>query len=336
VIPHLDIHVAEQSQVGEARRAASRLCLTHGFDETARGRVALLVTELGTNLARHATGGRLLMDCSASADGLQFEILSIDSGPGMADVGRCLRDGYSSGNTPGTGFGAVQRLSTDFSVFSVAGKGTVILSRVWVPALGAPNPAPVASRFAYAGICLAAPFEDVSGDAWQFRVTGDTAMLALADGLGHGPLAADAAGVAIAAFERSTGSPAQVLEQAHAAMRSTRGAAMAVARLDATAGTLDFAGAGNIAGRVVSGIVDRSLMSQNGTLGLQIRKIQDLTLAWPAHALVILHSDGLTSRWKLDEAPGLIQCDPAVIAGWLIREHTRGQDDVAVVVVKRA
>jgi len=336
VTPHLDIHVAEQSQVGEARRAAARLCAAHGLDETTRGRVALLVTELGTNLARHAKGGRLLMDCCASAEGFRFEILSIDSGPGMADVGRCLRDGYSSGNTPGTGFGAVQRLSTDFSVFSAPGKGTVILSRVWAPIPLAPNPAPTPPRFAYAGICLAAPGEDVSGDAWQIRVSADTARIAMVDGLGHGPLAAEAASVAIATFAASTGSPAQVLEQAHAQMRSTRGAAMAVARLDATAGTLDFAGAGNIAGRVISGIADRSLMSQNGTLGLQIRRIQDLALEWPRHALVILHSDGLTSRWKLDEAPGLIQCDPAVIAGWLIREHTRGQDDVTVVVVKRA
>jgi len=80
---------------------------------------------------------------------------------------------------------------------------------------------------------------------------------------------------------------------------------------------------------------DRSLMSQNGTLGVQIQKIQDVAHAWPMHALIILHSDGLTSRWKLDEAPGLIQCDPAVVAGWLIREHTRGWDDVTVVVVKR-
>jgi hypothetical protein len=98
---------------------------------------------------------------------------------------------------------------------------------------------------------------------------------------------------------------------------------------------LDFAGAGNVAGRMISGVDDRSLMSQNGTLGVQIHKIQDVAHAWPMHALIILHSDGLTSRWKLDEAPGLIQCDPAVVAGWLIREHTRGWDDVTVVVVKR-
>jgi anti-sigma regulatory factor (Ser/Thr protein kinase) len=321
--------------VGEARRAALRLCLTQGFDETASGRIALLVTELGTNLARHAKSGRLLIGCHAAGDACHVEILSIDSGPGMADVGRCLRDGYSSGNTPGTGFGAVQRLSTDFSVFSRPGKGTVILSRVRVTNGAASAGVKTPSRFAYAGICLAAPGEVVSGDAWDIRIVGDQARVALADGLGHGPGAAEAAEAGMAAFRRSTGSPSEVLEQAHPTMRSTRGAAMAVARIDASAGTLDFAGAGNIAGRMISGVEDRSLMSQLGTVGLQIRKIQDVAYAWPTHALIVLHSDGLTSHWKLDDAPGLIQCDPAVVAGWLIREHTRGRDDVTVVVVKR-
>jgi hypothetical protein len=127
-----------------------------------------------------------------------------------------------------------------------------------------------------------------------------------------------------------------VLEQAHPQMRSTRGAAVALAEIDATAGTLRFAGAGNIAGRMISGVEDRSLMSQHGTLGLQIRKIQDIDYAWSPHALIILHSDGLTSRWSLGDAPGLLQCDPAVVAGWLVREHTRGRDDVTVVVVRRA
>jgi anti-sigma regulatory factor (Ser/Thr protein kinase) len=331
VVPHIDVHVTEHSQVGAARRAALRLGLTHGLDEAMCGRIALLVTELGTNLARHATGGRLLIGCGPAAGGLRFEILSIDRGPGMADVNRCLRDGYSSSSTPGTGFGAVRRLSDEFSVFSEVGKGTVILSRV-----GVPGPAAPPARFAYAGVCLAAPGETVSGDAWEIRVAGDEARVALADGLGHGPVAALAADVAMAAFRQSTGSPAEVLEHAHPSMRPTRGAAMAVACLDASGDSLTFAGAGNIAGRVISGIGDRSLMSQHGTLGLQIRRMHDVAYPWPGHALVILHSDGLTSRWKLDDVGALLQCDPAVIAGWLVREHTRGPDDVTVVVVRRS
>ena len=336
MIPHLDIPITEQSQVGEARRAANRLATDHDLDETVRGRVAIVVTELGNNLWRHAQQGRLLVGCRKSDDGCQLEVIAIDSGPGMADVARCLRDGYSSGGTPGTGLGAVQRLSTDFSVFSSPGKGTVILSRTWVPSPNAPGAVSFRARFAHAGICLAAPGETISGDAWDVRLDGDgKAAVIVADGLGHGPVAAEAAAEAVRAFGTLRGSPATVLERAHPSLRSTRGAAVSIVELDANAGTIVYAGAGNISGRMISGVEDRSLMSQHGTLGLQIRKLQDVSYAWPDHSIVVLHSDGLATRWTLKEVGGLLQCDPAVIAGWLLRDYTRGHDDVTIVVLKR-
>ena len=336
MIPHLDIPVSEQSQVGEARRAANRLATDHDLDETARGRVAIVVTELGNNLWRHAQKGRLLIGCRKSDEGCQLEVIAIDSGPGMADVARCLRDGYSSGGTPGTGLGAVQRLSTDFSVFSSPGKGTVILSRTWVPSASAPAARSFRARFAHAAICLAAPGETISGDAWDIRLDGDgKAAVIVADGLGHGPVAAEAAAEALKAFGTLRGSPAAVLERAHPALRSTRGAAVAIAELYADAGTVVYAGAGNISGRLISGIEDRSLMSQHGTLGVAIRRLQDVSYPWPDHSIVVLHSDGLLTRWNLKDVGGLLQCDPAVIAGWLLRDFTRGHDDVTIVVLKR-
>ena len=334
MIPHLDIAVSESSQVGEARRAASRLAADHDLDETAVGRIAIIVTELGNNLARHATKGRLLIGCRKTDEGCQLEVISIDSGPGM-DVARCLRDGFSSGGTPGTGLGAVQRLSTDFSAFSAPDKGSVILSRTWVPSAarsGAPSPR---ARFAHAGICLAAPGETVSGDAWDIRIEDGKATVIVADGLGHGPVAAEAAAEALKAFGTLRGSPASVLERAHPALRTTRGAAVSIVELDANAGTLVYAGAGNISGRTISGIEDRSLMSQHGTLGVQIRRLHDVAYAWPDHSIVVLHSDGLLTRWNLKDVGGLLQCDPAVVAGWLLRDFTRGHDDVTVVVLKR-
>ena len=332
--PHLDIPVSEQTQVGEARRAATRLATDHDLDETAVGRIAIIVTELGNNLWRHAQKGRLLIGCRKGDEGCQLEVLSVDSGPGM-DVSRCLRDGYSSGGTAGTGLGAVQRLSTDFSVFSVSGTGTVILSRTWVPSLSAPPASSPRLGFSHAGICLAAPGEFVSGDAWDIRIVDGHATVIVADGLGHGPVAAEAADEAIKGFAKAAGTPAAMLERLHPLLRSTRGAAVAIAAVDAKSGTVTYAGAGNIAGRMISGVEDRTLMSQHGTLGVQMRKLQDISYVWPDHALLVMHSDGLATRWNLKDVGGLLQCDPAVIAGWLLREHTRGHDDVTVVVVKR-
>lgn len=315
--------VDDASQVGEVRRAAQQLAQSLGFDEAAAGRVALGVTELGTNLARHAGGGALLL----GVDGSAIELLSLDSGPGM-DVQRCLQDGFSTAGSAGTGLGAVKRLADRFDAFSMVGRGAVVSAR-----FGAAAPV---MGFRVAGLGLAAPGEEVSGDGWGLRVDDQRLQVMLADGLGHGPSAAEAADLALALFQRATAaSPAALLEDAHASLRSTRGAAVTLVSLPAGGGSLVLAGAGNVMGRLISGVSDRSLLAQHGTLGVQIRRLQDVVHDWPEHAILVLHSDGIISRWSLGDALGLLRCEPMVIAGWILRDHCRGRDDATVVVVRR-
>ena len=219
------------------------------------------------------------------------------------------------------------------------GKGSVLYAQLNPVAEAIPKPSPKAGGFSVAGINLAAPGESVSGDGWHVRVEEGRAAVMLADGLGHGPDAAEASDAALKSLINAGSvavSPSQTLERAHHGMRATRGAAVALAVLDAQAGTLKFSGVGNICGRILSGVEDRSLMSQHGTVGHQFRNPQDIEYAWGAHAFVILHSDGLATRWSLAETPGLLNCEPAVMAGWLLREHMRGRDDATVVVLRRA
>jgi anti-sigma regulatory factor (Ser/Thr protein kinase) len=333
VTPYLAIAVSEQNQVGEARRLAAGLAHEMAFDPTASGRLALVVTELATNLARHAQRGRMLLGSRTCGRQPCVDVLSLDHGPGMADVNRCMKDGFSTAGTAGTGLGAVQRLADAFSVFSAPGQGTVVAARVDA----APGPAPVpAAQFEVAGICLAAPGETTCGDAWDVSLHDGRARIMVADGLGHGPVAAQASDAAIKTFRTVSTTPAAVLEHAHEDMRSTRGAAVAMAELDPRAATVTFVGAGNIAGRIISGVQDRSLLSQHGTLGVQIRRLNEAVYDWPEHSLLILHSDGIISRWNLADVPGLLRSDPAVVAGWLIRDYCRGRDDATVVVVRRA
>lgn len=320
--------VDDASQVGEVRRAAQLLAAEAGFDATAAGRLALGVTELGTNLVRHAGGGALLL----GLDGAAVELLSLDTGPGM-DVERCLQDGYSTAGSAGTGLGAVRRMANRFSAFSLPRRGAVVSARFEA---AAPSPGPRPRGLAIAGLVLPAPREGVSGDGWGLRVQDGRTLLMLADGLGHGPDAAKASDQALALLERSNATqPAALLEAAHPSMHSTRGAAVAVVAIEAALDRLAFAGVGNIAGRLVSGIGERSLMSQPGTLGLQMRRVQDVVHDWPEHAILVLYSDGIVSRWSLADAAGLLQCEPMVIAGWIMRDHCRGRDDATVVVVRR-
>ncbi len=335
---HQVFDVDEASQVGEARRGSVLMAGRLELDEDACGRLAIVVTELGTNLARHARGGRLLVAPRAGPAGDGIEVLAVDSGPGMADVEHCLRDGVTTSSTPGTGLGAVRRLSDEFAAFSATPGGTVMLARIASRGFATRRPVAdgrTAPRFSYGAVSVPAIGETRCGDDWALVQRDGLASVLVVDGLGHGPEAETAAQACVAAFaEAPFEAPCDILARAHAGMRATRGAAAAIARLDADARSVTFCGAGNIATRLTSGIVDRSFLCQHGTLGLQLMPLQDVSAAWPDHALLVMNSDGLTGRWNLRKTPGLLQCDPALIAAWLIRDHIGGRDDATVIVVR--
>ncbi|HEU0079988.1 MAG TPA: anti-sigma regulatory factor, partial [Longimicrobiaceae bacterium] len=159
----LYLPVTEPSEAGEARRRVQYLAASLGMDDTDTGRAALVATELAGNLVKHAArGGHLLAQPAAWSGGKGVEILSLDAGPGMANVARCLRDGFSTAGSPGTGMGAVSRMADEFDVHSAAGVGTVLAARVWA---GGRRDSPAAGP-AYAGISLPKPGQEVCGDAW--------------------------------------------------------------------------------------------------------------------------------------------------------------------------
>jgi anti-sigma regulatory factor (Ser/Thr protein kinase) len=119
----ISLIVNDESQVAEARRETTTIARQQGFDEVDSGRVALVVTELATNLVKHASGGEILVgiDGEGGRDGVQ--IVALDKGRGIANVQACLADGYSSAGTAGNGLGAVTRLSTAVDIASWLGVG---------------------------------------------------------------------------------------------------------------------------------------------------------------------------------------------------------------------
>jgi len=330
----VSLAVTEQSQVAEARRVATSMAGRIGFDETERGAVAILVTEAAKNIVLHARTGELIVRALLCQGTPGLELIALDRGPGMIDVGRCLTDGYSTAGTPGTGMGALRRLSSAFDVHSLPGIGTAVLARVWAQDRRLGNPIPTRPCGA---LSLPMPGEEVCGDAWAWTERDGRTLVAVIDGLGHGPDAAAASRAAVQVVrEHAAIAPAEILQLAHGALRSTRGAAMAVAEVDAARGVIRFAGVGNISATVVAGGESRSLMSHNGTVGHQVRRFQELEYPWPAGALLIMHSDGLATQWRLDQYPGILGRDPDLIAGVLYRDHKRGRDDVTVLVLRRA
>jgi anti-sigma regulatory factor (Ser/Thr protein kinase) len=317
------IPIQDSSQVALARRTANELASVAGLDEQRRSAVNVVTVELANNILQHAGTGQLQFQYIQTTGA--FDIMAVDHGAGMINVERCLEDGYSTASTPGLGLGAVRRFATRFGAFSAPNRTTVVTARM-------------AERKAepdFSVICTAIHGETLSGDGWS--VSEDGRSFCVVDGLGHGMLAADAARTAVEIFQKHPeASPGAALERMHAAMRSTRGAAGAVARINPETGTVDFAGIGNISCMLMGDAKSQSLVSHNGTLGHQFRRVQQFSYPYSRRDLLLMHSDGLTTHSKLGIPAALLSQPPNVIVPFLFSEQVRGRDDATLLVNRLA
>ena len=327
------VSLSDFSSTAEARRAGARMASLLGLNEKKSGETAIVITEAARNAVVYGGGGQLLLSGIKSKNETRMEIVALDRGPGIADLPRALQDGYSTGGTPGTGLGAIKRMADAFDVFSNA-KGTAIFARI---EQSENEQRSHKSSVELAGLVSPIAGETASGDNLAWEINGDRCIVMMADGLGHGIQAAQAADEAVRVFRaHSSESPASLISRVHDALKKTRGAAGAIAEVRTLAGTLTYAGVGNISGSILSNTLSRSLVSHNGTLGHVMARVQEFKVEWPKDGVLVMHSDGLQSRWDLARYPGLLARQPGLIAGVLLRDFRRERDDASVLVLKGA
>jgi anti-sigma regulatory factor (Ser/Thr protein kinase) len=319
------ITVEDASAVASCRAAAAALAGTPEFPANRADQLALAVTEAASNLHKHAQAGALLVRACWHAGQSGVEVVTVDGGPGFRDVSAAMRDGHSSAGTLGIGLGAIRRLADFCDVYSVAGHGSALIARFWpVPAEYSPE---------CAGLTRPIIGEIECGDGFAAVRTGEALTAILCDGLGHGPLAAKAAGDALqAVLEDPAEEPAVLLERVHRRLATTRGGAVGIVRV--TGGQARFAGLGNVAAWILAAGERSGMLSVPGIAGHQARTIRQFGYQLPAGAAVVLHSDGLTSRWDIRALPGLENRDPLVIAAELLAEAGVHRDDAGILVLK--
>jgi anti-sigma regulatory factor (Ser/Thr protein kinase) len=323
--------IDDPSRVAESRRTATLIAQRQGLSEEVATKASIVASELASNLLKHARQGNLQISDLTAQGEAGVEILSLDRGPGISKASESFRDGHSTAGTLGTGLGAVLRLSDEFDFDSQTGKGTVLVSRIRgaVPAKTCPG-------FVVGAISRPVQGETACGDAWAIRREGNAVLMMVADGLGHGVLAEDASRAAVDAFHRaSEQDPAALVETMHRALKGTRGAAVAVAKIEFDAKRVRFAGLGNIAGVLVTPAKTHPMVSHNGTAGHEARRIGEFEYPWTEESLVVMHSDGLSSNWQASAFPGFFRHHPAVISALLYREAGRERDDACVVAGRR-
>jgi anti-sigma regulatory factor (Ser/Thr protein kinase) len=334
------IAVHEMSQAGQVRRAAAVLAERMGFDAEDTGRVGLVATEAATNLVKHAQGGEIVLSTVQEPETRAVEIVALDHGPGIRDMANAMRDGFSTVGSLGGGLGAIRRNSSCFDLYS-GDSGTILFARV-----GPPGEPPIEGSLKAAvggaggtievgAVQVPCPGEEVSGDSWAVAHTPDRTSVLVVDGLGHGAEAHEAAALASRVFAlHAEESPASILQRIHESLRSTRGAAGAVLKLDFRERSALFAGIGNISASVRANGESRSMVSHHGVLGHSVRKFHEFLYPWPSRSLVVLHTDGIGTHWDLARYPGLEQRRPALIAAALYRDFTRGRDDATVIALR--
>ena len=167
-------------RAGWALKEAARA----GFDETDAARVALVATELATNVLKHARTGEIHLAVVPGVGARGVELIAVDRGPGF-NLADCLPDGFSTGGTRGEGLGAVKRAADLLDMYADH-RGSVLLARLYP------------KGFSRADIRFGASHhplhtETVSGDGWAMSLSDEVISAMVVDGLGHGPLAHAAA-----------------------------------------------------------------------------------------------------------------------------------------------
>ncbi|MEW9551591.1 SpoIIE family protein phosphatase [Nonomuraea sp. NPDC050783] len=323
------IRVEDASAIGATRRAATALAEACGFDEHDRGRVAVAVSEAASNLVKHAVEGTMLIRPHPEADAA-VEVIALDKGPGIRDLTRAVRDGYSTTGTLGLGLGGITRMASVHEVYSLPGRGTVV--SMCFTATDEPPP-----PLRMSGLTRPIGEEVVCGDAFAYVEDGGTAVGLLCDGLGHGVAAAAASREAVRVFQDHHDLPVtQLLERIHRALAGTRGGAVAIARLDRERGLVRYGGLGNISGWIVHGEGRQGMVSMPGIAGHQRSRLREYEYALPPRALLVLHSDGLSDRWDVASFPGLPARSPVVVAATLLRDAGTRRDDATVLAMRTA
>jgi anti-sigma regulatory factor (Ser/Thr protein kinase) len=324
------LSMTDAGSVGTARRAATSLATEVGLHTNRTADLAIVATELATNVVRHAVEGSVLVRPLRRGGRAGVQMVAVDKGPGLRDLEQSTRDGHSTYGSLGIGLGAVIRKATEFDAHSLVGMGTVMAATVF-PAGSAPADEGIS------GLTRPMAGETVCGDGYTVRARGDRTELMLCDGLGHGPLAAFAAQAAVAAFHDAPDGPLAVLEHLHRSLRRTRGAVVTVVSLDPNTAIARYAGLGNVFGAISDGSRRHIMAPQPGIAGdghhAAIRVVE---VPLPGGAVVVLHSDGLRDAWSLTTYPGLAAHGAVLVAATLLRDFGVRRDDAAVLVAKVA
>ncbi len=320
--------IVDQASVSVLREDVRAAAAAAGFDITGAGELAIVATELATNQLRYAKAGRVTVERIERNGVLGVELVAVDRGEGIADPTAALHGVPRTEGSLGIGISSVQRLTDEVDLDVRGGEGTCVRARKFARRVGRRREVGVVGR--------PFPGEPRSGDDAWFGRRGDRLVLALADGLGHGGDAREAATRAIQVVVANDAPPRELCVLANAATEGTRGTVLTVIEIDERERRLRISGGGNVMTHVVGPGGTRILSTPSIVLGKPQKHpafvVEELDL--DPHDAVVMFTDGISARARLDVREGVFHSHPLGIADHMLRTFGRSNDDALVVVAR--
>jgi anti-sigma regulatory factor (Ser/Thr protein kinase) len=331
---HVSFSIEERSYLAILKREVHHLGVQSGLNEKRVAELDIVVAELGSNIIKHGKGGEVLVMLSGDPTPA-IEIIGIDNGPGISNIGRMMQDGMSTTKTLGQGLGAMQRLSDFLQIYSVKGWGTITLMRFYLKPPASP---PVKPGPEIRTLLLCKPGEKMCGDGYFINTDRAGIRVFLGDGLGHGPEAFNAVTAAINSFRYCMITDlGDVLRDIHTDVKKTRGLVGSIANYNFKTRSWRLCGVGNIHTRIWTAAVAKTYLPYNGIIGHNMpRTINEQVIPHDegTEQITLLCSDGIRTRWDMNKYPAIFRYDMTIMAAAIYKDHARKTDDMSIVIIK--
>ena len=332
--------ISEQGDLSRAVRTAREEAIAAGFTTDISEEIALVVSELTSNLLKHAEGGRLIISHLNQVNNAILRIDAINKNRVFNNLENALRDGYSTTKSLGFGLGTVNRLMDTIEILASDTGETVVRTQRKVRSTDI-EPSVLNLDIGVASITH--PLMKENGDSFFIKRWKFHALCGVIDGLGHGREACRAALSATQYVQTHYDLPMdQLFKGVQYACMATRGVVMGAVRFDKeyTGGDLimSHASVGNIETRKINqnGISGSDMIICRGILGTGTPNPVITTHQVHEGTVVVLFSDGISPHWKKEEGDILRSIPASDGARYLLRHYWLENDDATAMVIKMA
>ncbi|MBS1587718.1 MAG: anti-sigma regulatory factor [Bacteroidetes bacterium] len=125
------VPIAREQDVVLFRNRVKEYATKIGMGIVNQTKLITAASELVRNMLRYANGGDALIEVISKGRENGIRLTFTDEGPGIADVQKAMKDGFSTGKSLGLGLPGTKRLVSEFDIKSVVGQGTVVTVIKW-------------------------------------------------------------------------------------------------------------------------------------------------------------------------------------------------------------